>query len=55
MKNIVLGIAMISILACKNENTEVVSEPVAQIENTISPVSEEMMETAIIYEANIRQ
>jgi len=55
MKNIVLGIAMISILACKNEKTEVVSESVAQIENTISPVSEEMMETAIIYEANIRQ
>lgn len=55
MKKAVLALAGIMLLAsCKNENRQ---EPVAEVEQeqSIEPVSEEMMESAVIYEANIRQ
>ena len=51
----VIGLLFIavSIIACKeDQKTEKQPEVIAQ---TIAPVSNEMMESAIIYEANIRQ
>ncbi len=55
MKKMVIALAGILFLAgCKNENQQ---EPVAEAaqEQEIEPVSDEMMESAVIYEANIRQ
>ncbi len=54
MKKIIgLFIIAVAIIACKEDKkTEKQPEAIAQ---TIAPVSNEMMESAIIYEANIRQ
>ncbi|GHA29534.1 alpha-amlyase [Salinimicrobium marinum] len=54
MRKIAIALAGLMIMAsCKNENQQ---EPVAEKEQSgIEPVSEEMMESAVIYEANIRQ
>ena len=55
MKRILLIILFIgALVSCKNEPKE--EQQVAETaKDSLAPVSEEMMETAIIYEANIRQ
>ncbi|WP_299885133.1 alpha-amylase family glycosyl hydrolase [uncultured Lacinutrix sp.] len=55
MKKLTLLLAtLLIIVACKKENkTEVVVQN--KVLNTIAPVSKEIMESAVIYEANIRQ
>lgn len=55
MKKIIFALSTIFLLgSCKNEaGTQVKQEEVAQEE--LAPVSNDLMETAVIYEANIRQ
>ncbi len=56
MKKIVFTLfAIVLIVSCKSEKkeTEVTDEP--KVISVIDPISNEMMESAIIYEANIRQ
>jgi len=55
MKKLTLTLLIaITIISCKEEKKEVV-KVVEEIKKEIAPVSEEMMESAVIYEANIRQ
>jgi len=55
MKKLPLILLIVTILiSCKEEKKEVV-KAVEETKKEIAPVSQEMMESAIIYEANIRQ
>ena len=45
--NFLIAIACLLLFSCKIENTKE--------DKTLAPVSEKMMESAVIYEANIRQ
>lgn len=51
MKNIYLILILAMIVSCKTEPKQAVSEAPA----TIAPISDEVLENAVIYEANIRQ
>ncbi|RAV31037.1 alpha-amylase family glycosyl hydrolase [Sinomicrobium soli] len=54
MKKILIATALIgSLVACKNEPKE--QEKKETPETALAPVSDEVLETAVIYEANIRQ
>lgn len=55
MKKIVLSLATMAFLvACKNDKQEDVTSEDTKVE-AIAPISNEVLETAVIYEANIRQ
>lgn len=55
MKRVVLIILMgVVFVSCKKENNKLV-EVVAETTEDITPISDEVLETAVIYEANIRQ
>ncbi len=51
MKKILLSILSIAIIGCKNPKIDVVSQP----DSTIKSITDNDLETAVIYEANIRQ
>ncbi len=52
MKKIIITLlGLIVVVSCKTEKKEVVEK----VEEKIAPISAEMMESAVIYEANIRQ
>ncbi|WP_179343560.1 alpha-amylase family glycosyl hydrolase [Winogradskyella ursingii] len=53
-KSIVFIFALAFLVACKNENN-VATETNIETQNEFQPISNEDMETAVIYEANIRQ
>lgn len=53
-KTAMLLLAITLLVSCKNEPKQTVSEEEKQ-EKTLPPVSDSLMETAVIYEANIRQ
>ncbi|NND25101.1 MAG: alpha-amylase [Flavobacteriaceae bacterium] len=56
MKNLlILLIASSLFIGCKTENKNEAKTDVKDTKTNVDPVSPEMMETAIIYEANIRQ
>ncbi|MFD1063009.1 alpha-amylase family glycosyl hydrolase [Winogradskyella litorisediminis] len=56
MKKIILIFAVfIAFVACKNENKETETVTVIPEGNVLAPMSNDVMETAVIYEANIRQ
>lgn len=52
-KTILLGIMLAAFISCKDDKKEETKETVQT--EAIAPVSDGMMETAVIYEANIRQ
>ena len=54
-KGMILLLLVVSIIACKNDKNEkeTISEVVKKIE--LAPMNDALLETAIIYEANIRQ
>lgn len=51
MKKILLSILSIAIIGCKNPKVDVVAQP----DSTIKSITDNDLETAVIYEANIRQ
>ena len=51
MKNLYLIVILVMIVSCKTETKETVKED----KQEIAPISDEALENAIIYEANIRQ
>ena len=51
MKKILLSILSIAIIGCKNPKTDDVAQP----DSTIKSITDNDLETAVIYEANIRQ
>ncbi len=55
MKRLVLLLAVCIMFACKSETNENVVEKEEITIQEIAPISTEVMETAVIYEANIRQ
>ncbi|MCH4823686.1 alpha-amylase family glycosyl hydrolase [Gramella lutea] len=56
MKKIVLVLMIFSFLvSCKNESEKDQNTVAETAKDSLAPVSDEMMETAVIYEANIRQ
>lgn len=55
MKKMILFFAICMVFACKTETKETVIEKEETAASEIAPMSNEVMETAVIYEANIRQ
>ncbi len=56
MKNLILLLFAIAFLAaCKNDKKEITTSGEAVSNDSLTPVSDAMLENAIIYEANIRQ
>jgi len=56
MKNIFVVIFMLTLfISCKKEVKEKVVEKEEKTTKEIAPMSNDIMETAVIYEANIRQ
>ena len=56
MKNTFVVIFMLTLfISCKNEVKEKVVEKEEKTTKEIAPMSNDIMETAVIYEANIRQ
>jgi len=53
MKNIFFAIAVLFFISCKTENKETQLNESKQ--DSIAPISDEVLENAVIYEANIRQ
>jgi 1,4-alpha-glucan branching enzyme len=56
MKNIFVAVMMVLFFtSCKSEKKDALLENKNEVATSIAPMSDEIMETAIIYEANIRQ
>ena len=56
MKKIIIALAVISLLAaCKNENKNMNASNEAIVKDSLTPISDSVLENAVIYEANIRQ
>ncbi|MDO6595427.1 alpha-amylase family glycosyl hydrolase [Oceanihabitans sp. 2_MG-2023] len=55
MKKIILSLVFLSILACKEEKKQVEVATASEEKISIEPISASDLETAVIYEANIRQ
>ena len=53
MKKIFLAIAVLFFISCKTENKEVQLNEIKQ--DSLAPISDEVLENSVIYEANIRQ
>ena len=51
MKKILLSILSIAIIGCKNPKIDVIAQP----DSNIKSITDNDLETAVIYEANIRQ
>lgn len=55
MKRLILAFLAVSVLAaCKNEPKEDQSISQEQVKDSLSPIDDDVLETAVIYEANIR-
>jgi len=55
MKKLILSLAILTVFACKEEKKQEVTKPISKEKITIEPISASDLETAVIYEANIRQ
>ncbi|RLJ61514.1 alpha amylase-like protein [Lacinutrix venerupis] len=55
MKKLILSLAILSVFACKEEKKQEETKVVTKEEVAIQPISASDLETAVIYEANIRQ
>ena len=55
MKKIIALCFLITVFACKDEKKQTEEKPVLEEKVTIKPISDTELETAVIYEANIRQ
>ena len=55
MKKLILSLAILSVFACKEEKKQEETKVVTEEKVAIQPISASDLETAIIYEANIRQ
>ncbi|MBL7560179.1 alpha amylase C-terminal domain-containing protein [Olleya sp. YSTF-M6] len=55
MKKLILSLAILSVFACKEEKKQEETKVVTEEKVAIQPISASDLETAVIYEANIRQ
>jgi len=55
MKKLILSLAILSIFACRQEKKQVEAETSLDKKVALQPISDKDLETAVIYEANIRQ
>ncbi|APY01358.1 alpha-amylase family glycosyl hydrolase [Lacinutrix venerupis] len=55
MKKLILSLALLAVFACKEEKKQEETKVVTEEKVAIQPISASDLETAVIYEANIRQ
>jgi len=55
MKKIILSLVILTIFACKEEASQVEKKVVSEEKVVLKPIADSDLETAVIYEANIRQ
>ena len=55
MKKIILSLVILTVFACKEEQKQVETKVVSEEKIALKPIADSDLETAVIYEANIRQ
>ena len=54
-KTVIILMAIISLVSCKNEKETQIEEVTVETQSEIQPINDDVLESAVIYEANIRQ